>query len=1145
MRLRSIGLAAALAAGLLGPAAASEPAPIAAAAILAPAKEPQLAYRKDRNTLGVSEVFRRYGKPSEDGPRPYYSWQNRDWPNLPQDGSSRAEPTARPAVASAAAPGDPLPVGNNVETRSTPDGGQDLYRIDGKGREVRVTCSPKTPKAHSSIHGNRGMIVYSAFDGKQWQLWLATPSSSLAGPEADAADAADCNYANRQLTFGAGDRNWPSWVPGTDFVVFSGTKDNALGSIYLLEAIQGSASLAAPEEYRLTTGDFADGKPSVGIVGDGGVADVGQGAAAGSVGCPGCRGTALWVVFSTNRYRADGSLAGFQLGRGGAALRAQAAEPLTVSSLWQDQSGFGVAPDQGIWQSDESAWEPGWTFGGEQNRIAFSSKRSDPAGDIFQAGLYLQGDDWNDARLIADPEDASAVADRPGVAESHPTWISRFQSGDDAQDRAIIGYTVPAQDARAMLGPVNGGTGSVGGEVPAVPGDAKTAADAGEPAFTPDGGTLLWSQRTKDGRKIGQLTGPTAAETPTLLKYQGQEPHDWLGEPAISPDGKRIAFSRISTLGRARVFVGDYAADGTISNLSQLPAGTATGKDWSEASPSFSPDSRKLVLSRIFWGADPSLRLADETRIVTPPAFAGVQGWFGRTTVGVHVKNDGDRQSEPTAVELNAIRNDGLPALTPDDLSNIPQGCLAGSTPASLRCKVPSLAPGTEFQFQFDVYSGTSYGFKVFGSVDLQAGDYPRNNVAELNSPYVKETPGPTIPPAAAAGAAAPSGVVVPPPAPGAFMAPRPQLWVADLGSAEVSPITQGCALRSAGCPIVDGASPAWGSDGRIAYQDREVLHTAAIDQDGTAVKQQQLTGIFPEGKPTASRTVLDQTADPAWSSDGKELLFTGQPAGRPSNKGIYALDASNGAGLRTVAQTAWEESQPAARPAKAPDPAKPVDPKAADLLVALNLDRDRLWLGGKAVPGKAEIRNDSDAPAKGVVVDFAASPELSISAEGCAGTHCELGELAAQQSRTITLTVTSAAKGSGQVSVKAVSSGNERDYTNNTVERRLTVLETTVRLLPSVAKPGDVVLAYLENLPPGETVRLAWEQGINSGADTYASAQDNLTVPVLVVPGDQLGDRTLRVHSTTGGFGGADGIAGNLLVVPGAMQPPGFLGRG
>ncbi|MCB8808908.1 hypothetical protein LJD48_28595, partial [Escherichia coli] len=72
--------------GLLGPAAASEPAPIAAAAILAPAKEPQLAYRKDRNTLGVSEVFRRYGKPSEDGPRPYYSWQNRDWPNLPQDG---------------------------------------------------------------------------------------------------------------------------------------------------------------------------------------------------------------------------------------------------------------------------------------------------------------------------------------------------------------------------------------------------------------------------------------------------------------------------------------------------------------------------------------------------------------------------------------------------------------------------------------------------------------------------------------------------------------------------------------------------------------------------------------------------------------------------------------------------------------------------------------------------------------------------------------------------------------------------------------------------------------------------------------------------------------------------------------------------
>ena len=86
--------------------------------------------------------------------------------------------------------------------------------------------------------------------------------------------------------------------------------------------------------------------------------------------------------------------------------------------------------------------------------------------------------------------------------------------------------------------------------------------------------------------------------------------------------------------------------------------------------------------------------------------------------------------------------------------------------------------------------------------------------------------------------------------------------------------------------------------------------------------------------------------------------------------------------------------------------------------------------------------------------------------------------------------------------------------------------------------------MAYIENMPPGDSVRLGWDQGIYTGAESFSTPTDNMTIPVLILPGDQLGERKIRVHSIAGQFGGTDGISGDLLVVPSAIQPPGYVGR-
>jgi hypothetical protein len=365
--------------------------------------------------------------------------------------------------------------------------------------------------------------------------------------------------------------------------------------------------------------------------------------------------------------------------------------------------------------------------------------------------------------------------------------------------------------------------------------------------------------------------------------------------------------------------------------------------------------------------------------------------------------------------------------------------------------------------------------------------------------------------------------------------------------------------------PLV-GRTPAWSPDGgRIAVERDGAVHVATLADTGTGtdgpdvpegvVSVDQLTGIRTDGTPTASRALLSVTEDPVWSPDGSEVAVAGQPAGHPDQRGVYALGLDGGV-LREIAQQRGPETEPAYQPFVVLDP-------TADLSVEVTLDRPETWLGGQPVVATVVVRNATGpGTASGTVVTVAYPPFATVTPDpACAptGTTCVLGALGPAASRTLTATLTfpvpvppdppeleqpaDPVTETGQVRASVVATTPDPVAANDTDAADLALQRPTLRLLPAVAKPGTVVLAYGENFPPGEAVDLVWSQGITVDPGP-AVVDDDRTVrfPVLVVRRDRLGERTLDATSPDGLFGL---VQGDMLVVPRSSSPPELIARG
>ena len=158
-------------------------------------------------------------------------------------------------------------------------------------------------------------------------------------------------------------------------------------------------------------------------------------------------------------------------------------------------------------------------------------------------------------------------------------------------------------------------------------------------------------------------------------------------------------------------------------------------------------------------------------------------------------------------------------------------------------------------------------------------------------------------------------------------------------------------------------------------------------------------------------------------------------------------------------------------------------------------------------------------------------------------GDPCDLGNLASGDEVEYNVSLKALTEGSDTIDVAVATDTTDPQPGNNTDSSNIEILQPTIRLLPAVARPGQVVLAFGEDMPPGSQVRLVWNRGITVNRGPFkVDDEGNMRAMLLIVRRDQLGARTLKAASATEEF---SPVEGDMLVLLRTFSPPLLIGRG
>ncbi len=987
---------------------------------------------------------------------------------------------------------------------------------------VPVTCDNDARESHPQLVPGGTTVLYASniitesSPQGDWELYLATEEEDEGVlnrlPAAPRTGGACGDWQAFQLTDNADDDLWPSWV-GVDRIVYSSTRSDPLGDIWELTVDDGEVVA----DVQQTDGEAAETQPVPVTLGN------------------------MRFVFTTTQFRPDGSL-GY--------VTPTQNEPNPVSSLW----GPGTAPQQ----SSEAAWAAE-----SRNYLAFTSTEDDPYGDVWVTTLVGNVE----PSFLRVGGQSHPVADRPGVAESHATWRNVFDD-DPSDDPIVINRPAPFGQGPRL--------GSLALD------DPPDAVDQDEYA------ELIITRRSIDA-DISDVVASDGSDRTVRIARQVDVDGTLVdvddAGPAYSPDGERLAFSsaRQGFMQGRDLMVA--AADGT--GAQSLAALTGNGRDV-DVDPVWSPDGTRLAFTRYPFQPDPEF-----------PSYGAPQTWV---------------------VDIEGEPDNAFPVTEP-----------------------PGSGPVITTHYDTDPTWSRDGEVLVVSRSSTISGEIGR---------------------AARAG-------------------PRQSPFEAELVALEavragrVAEITYDSC--DDGCIVpVPGRSPAWSPDGTdIVYDDRGALRVLRVDPVGPSDAEftagtwrvdsaRVLTGFGDDGfdpagdtgDATPSRARVSVAEDPAWSEDGTEIVFAGQPAGLPDQRGIWSI-ARDGSGVRVITDEPGPETEPAWQPRPEADLAVTVtvlgspadvgdpvlatytlanlgpstaydvtlttttppggdaeaasppsgcaadgsgctrdalasgesltyevtlswpDPVSAEVVgeatsrvhdpdLTNNVDRARIdvvedldadlavrlrmprlgWVGGEQT-GRVVVVNRGPVEADDVDLRV----RLPRSVDPTAGdtclvdeVPCALGTLLPGDRTVLPVTLMMTNPDRVDVSrtpVRARVSATTPDPepADNRDRSPIRVLQPAVRLLPEVARPGMVVLAYGERMPPRSRVRLRWTRGITVSSGPYRVARDGtLQHPILIVRRDQLAERKIRAISVGTEFGT---VRGPLLVTPRTMMAPDFRGRG
>jgi Tol biopolymer transport system component len=1072
----------------------------------APDPDLRVGYTDERDTLYERQLERADG----DGPDLIISGQGRSAPVV-------GTGFGRTPVHEAERTGDVF-----ISTRHHRAG--EVYVRLSDGSVERVTCNDDV-ETHPV--GDRYRVAFATDAGGDWDIHVMTrpvpgparpaPAWGLrpghepgaSGRPAAAAAPEDCDpdWTLTDLTDDGGDGpddRWPTWVDdsfpsaeATTGVVFSTATPGSLEDLAFAELDDGEWQ---SPQLLTETEDVAESQPAAKTFTD-----------CIDTGGPFCTNIDwVWVAFTTTEDRPDASIRLFPL-----------EDPGEAFDPWP-----GAPP-----QSTEPAWAPSGGF----PYLAFTSTSlgaGDPYGNVFITPV--DGTDTPAPELGDDP---GSVADESGVAESHPYWT--VPAG--AADVVTVGYTTRARweddpaENRVLDADVSDVLALDGSDrrvvVDEVVDETGIRYDEAGPSYSPGGEQVVYStddDPTPDlpGREL-RIADADGTDVVSLADRTEHQPGDIDVDPAWSPDGSRIAFVRAEFNVEAWfdpvVWVLDLRDDSLVR---VTPASTGT-TSWADQDPSWSPDGEDLVVAREVQTIDPAARRMvrtslDTTLWVVPADGSGVGNqvaWNGcaddacperiwaRTPAwspdGESIVYSTDGQLERVDIlgccALDYVQVTAPVALTGFDAEGLP-------TPARAELSWaddPAWSPdGSEIAF-----AGQPTGMPDQRGIWAIAPDGSGLRTITDTPPRPSDTPGPEEP---------------------------------EDPSYDRGPETE----------------PAWAPEVE-----------SDIDVDVTVTGSPALVGghvtatyrVTNHGPSTASDVVLTTAF-----ANGARTRSTAPPSGcRANGTGCAYASLSAGESRLYVVRVRHDRRVRGAAygtvTSRSPDPVSVNDTDEAryrfhgpDLVVRIRLDEKVGYVGGERV-AEVVVRNAGTDPVRDVtlaatwpeLVEPEVPPPLPSTTPDClvAGDTCDLGTIGPGGKRRFQVLLGTPTEGTDELSVSVTTSVEETSDENNEDTVELEVLQPTLEVLPGVGRPGQVVLAYGENMPPGSEIELEWGVGITVARGPYAVADDGrVRVPLLVVRRDLLGARVLTATSTEDLF---DPVDGGLLVVLRTLNPPQFAGRG
>ncbi|MFE7140992.1 hypothetical protein ACFVAG_24870 [Streptomyces sp. NPDC057644] len=685
---------------------------------------------------------------------------------------------------------------------------------------------------------------------------------------------------------------------------------------------------------------------------------------------------------------------------------------------------------------------------------------------------------------------------------------------------------------------------------------ARTNDDAAvDPLFNPGPDYDPWTERqsyTPDGRRIvvtrfengdaGRIEriwmtdadGRNAAALPLA----GRGANDWDTDPAFSPDGTKLAFTRTSpggtgdAAGPSRILIADVAS-GEILDEVRPPAGQQTGGD---AQPTWSSDGANLAFTRNqtingnggnkhIWVV-PVADLGNQRDVsatICPgaceviddsPAFSpdGLKVAFNR-------KDGGGRVNQQAGVIVKPLSGGGCRVVLPSVQKDNPAGCDLPIPDTSVtgphQPRDVAWTPGGDklvFTARRELAPNSMEQLSV---LDLASGDLaPVDNAhaGRQKEPALQQSvdlslTAPPTQPAVEVGSDTEVTITVtnrgPAPSPGTTLTvdapPGVRLEELTTDAGTCAPGTPQCNLGivppGADVEITARLTGVTTGDQRINWS----VTGAVIDPNPTDNATGTIVPVEDAPPPTPPPTTPPPTTDPP----------TPTPTPTPP---------------------------PTTTPPPPPAPAPPPPAPEAGPAVTVRAQPSPGYVGGKVVVTYT-VRNGRNALATGLRLDLGLPRGIPAGAlpAGCTAGGCTLPDLAPRASTVISVVLSPDKALRTTITASLTTTGTDANLRDNVSRIPLRILQPRIIAVPEIGKPGFVTSVRGKDFPPGAPVTLSWKPGITAAAaPTRPLGDGTFIAQLLILAKDETGPRDIIAKGP-----GFSPVKTDFLVVLGTITPP------